>query len=151
MTIFDALLESHEKQRTLLDLLVETEGDSEGRADLLERTARELRIHAAAEERFFYVPLMEHDDTQGEARHSVAEHEELDDYLEQLEEEDFSSPGWLVTAKQLRDRTLHHLDEEEEDVFPEARDVLSDDDQKQLGHGYREFAASMADGDQPIP
>lgn len=36
---------------------------------------------------------MESDTTQEQARHSVAEHKELDDYLEQLEQYDRTAPS----------------------------------------------------------
>jgi len=136
-TIFEALRDDHEIQRTLIGILVDTHGDSNGRREIFHKVRRELRAHAAAEERYFYVPLMESDTTQDQARHSVAEHKELDDYLEQLEQYDRTAPQWLVTARQLADRLIHHLDEEETEVFPVAGRVLSDDDKAKLAEDYR--------------
>ena len=144
-TIFEALREDHEKQRTLIDRLVETHGDSDGRNELFARVKRELVAHAAAEERYFYVPLMEHDKTQDNARHSVAEHKELDDFIEQLEGYDMSGPQWIQTAKELRERLLHHLDEEEREVFPVAGKVLSDSEKTQLAEDYRADVARHRD------
>ena len=136
-TIFGALLEDHERQRTLIAALVETHGDSAERHEGFETLRRELRAHAAAEERFFYVPLMQSDASQEQARHSVAEHKELDDFVEQLEGYDMTAPQWLLTARELEDRLVHHLDEEEEDVFPVAEEVLSDDERTELASQYR--------------
>jgi hemerythrin-like domain-containing protein len=136
-TIFEALRDDHQIQRTLISILVETHGDSEGRREIFEKVQRELRAHAAAEERYFYVPLIESDTTQEAARHSVAEHKELDDYLEQLEGYDRTAPQWLLTAEQFAERLIHHLDEEEAEVFPVAGRVLSDDDKTKLAEEYR--------------
>lgn len=144
-TIFEALREDHEKQRTLIDRLVETHGDSEGRNELFARVKRELVAHAAAEERYFYVPLMEHDMTQDNARHSVAEHQELDEFVEQLENYDMSGPQWIQTAKELRERLVHHLDEEEREVFPVAGKVLSDSQKTELAEEYRADVARHRD------
>ncbi len=80
-TIFEALREDHDKQRRLIEKLVETEGASDDRKELWEQLSAQLTAHAAAEERYFYVPLMEVDLTQDQARHSVAEHKELDDFV----------------------------------------------------------------------
>ena len=137
MTIFEALRDDHDTQRTLVDLLVKTEGDSDGRHELFERLKRELTAHAAAEERYFYVPLMEVDLTQEHARHSVAEHKDLDDFVEQLEGYDMSGSQWLQTAKELADRLLHHLEEEEKEVFPVAGKALTDDQKSSLADEYR--------------
>ncbi|MGA9277405.1 hemerythrin domain-containing protein [Ilumatobacter sp.] len=136
MTIFESIRNDHETQRTLIDILVETEGDSDGRNEVWPKLKRELEAHAAAEERYFYVPLMEHDLTQDAARHSVAEHKELDDFVEQLEGYDMSGPQWLQTARELRERLLHHLDEEEKEVFPVAGKALAVDDKTSLATDY---------------
>ncbi|NNE94556.1 MAG: hemerythrin domain-containing protein [Acidimicrobiales bacterium] len=136
-TIFDALRADHDNQRTLIDLLEQTEGDSDGRRDLFQRLRAALEAHAGAEERYFYVPLMEHDKTQDNARHSVAEHKELDDYVERLESYDMSAPQWLITVRELKERLLHHLDEEEKEVFPVAGKVLTDDEKATLAEEYR--------------
>lgn len=137
MTIFESIREDHEKQRTLIDLVTKTTGASDGREELWARLKNELEAHAAAEERYFYVPLMEHDMTQDAARHSVSEHKELDDYAEQLDGYDMSGPQWIQTAKELCERLIHHLDEEEKEVFPVAGKVLSDAEKDSLAKEYR--------------
>lgn len=136
MTIFESLRADHETQRTLVDLLAKTTGDSDGRNELFARLKREMEAHAGAEERYFYVPLMEHDLTQEKARHSVAEHKELDDLVEKLEEYDMSGPQWLQTAEELSHLLIHHLDEEEQEVFQLAGRALSEDEKSSLADEY---------------
>ncbi len=135
--IYEELRADHDIQRELIDLLVRTEGDSEGRRELFARLRAELEAHAAAEERFFYAPLMEHDRTQDKARHSVSEHKELDDFVEQLEGYEMSGSRWLPTAEDLRDRLIHHLDEEEHEVFQVSGKALTTDEKTRLGAEYR--------------
>jgi hemerythrin-like domain-containing protein len=138
MNIFDALRDDHETQRTLVGLLVKTHGDSDGRRELFERLTRELAAHAAAEERAFYVALMQHDETQEKARHSVAEHHELDELVERLEGTEMSAPHWLTTARELAERLVHHLDEEEHEVFQMAGKVLTESQKTSLAGDYRD-------------
>lgn len=135
-TIFEALRADHEIQRQLIDQLVETVGDSDDRAAVFADLRTELHAHAASEERYFYIPLMESDTTQDQARHSVSEHKELDDFVEDLEQYDMGGSQWLQTARELRERLLHHLDEEEHQVFQLAGKVLSDTDKHQLADDY---------------
>ncbi len=136
MTIFESLRADHETQRTLVDLLTKTKGDSDGRNELFARLKVEMESHAGAEERYFYVPLMEHDLTQEKARHSVAEHKELDDLVEKLEEYDMSGSQWLQTAEELAHLLTHHLDEEEHEVFQLAGKALSEDEKSALADEY---------------
>jgi hemerythrin-like domain-containing protein len=136
MTIFESLRSDHDTQRTLVDLLTKTTGAGDGRPELYERLKRELEAHAGAEERYFYVPLMEHDLTQEKARHSVAEHKELDDFLEQLDGYDMAGSQWLQTAQELAHRLTHHLDEEEHEVFQLAGKALSEAEKTSLADEY---------------
>lgn len=136
MNIFEALRADHVRQRDLTDRLLRTEGDSPERRDLFRRLTEELEAHAGAEERFFYVPLMEHDLTQEKARHSIAEHKELDDLVERLQSYDLSGPQWIQTARELAHRLEHHLDEEEREVFQMAGKALTEHEKEQLASEY---------------
>ncbi|MEO7161162.1 MAG: hemerythrin domain-containing protein [Polaromonas sp.] len=136
MNIFEALRISHVTQRALADHLVLTQGDSTERASLFSELKRELAAHAAAEERFFYMPLIAHDMTQEPSRHGIAEHHQMDKLVEELESTDFSSPGWLSTAKALHHKIHHHLEEEEQGVFQLAGKVLSEAEKLSLAKAY---------------
>ena len=137
MNIFEALRSDHDRQRDLVERLVQTEGASDERQELFEQLKSELEAHAGAEERFFYVPLMEEDLTQDKARHSVSEHKELDDFVEQLEGYDMSGSQWIQTAKDLAHRLTHHLDEEEQEVFQLAGKALTERQKQDLAEQYR--------------
>jgi hemerythrin-like domain-containing protein len=142
--LFDVLREDHQRQRTLADLLAQTRGDSEGRDELFTKLRDELERHAEAEERTLYRSLMAHDSTMDMARHSVAEHHELDELLEKLAETDRSSPAWKATARKLCDRVHHHVDEEEREVFPWAGRVLTDEEKLDLGEAFRNHKQAIA-------
>lgn len=142
--LFHVLREDHDTQRALTDALVETSGDSERRRTLFTRLRDELERHAEAEERTLYRTLMGHDSTMDMARHSVAEHKELDDLLEALADTEMSSPGWLATAKQLRERVHHHVGEEETEVFPWAGRVIDEADKDALGRRFRRHKEAIA-------
>lgn len=136
MTIFESLRKDHNIQRDLVERLIETHGDTEKRDELFNHVSSELKSHAVAEERHFYIPLLKHDMTQEKSRHSVAEHHELDELIEQLEKTEYSSPSWLTIARKLADKITHHLDEEEHEVFQLAGKVLSDAQKSDLSDSY---------------
>ncbi|WGI24228.1 hemerythrin domain-containing protein [Halomonas alkaliantarctica] len=138
MTIFEALRKDHDIQRDLLARLVETHGDSDERDSLYKQVRAELQYHAAAEERALYIPMMSIDLTQEKARHSVAEHHEIDELLELLDGTDYSATHWLTHAKQLQDLVTHHLDEEEQEVFQLAGRGLQEKQKTSLASEYTE-------------
>ena len=136
MNIFEALRQEHEIQRDLIDKLIKTEGKTEERQELFEKLKHELKIHADAEERHFYIPLIEKDLTQEKARHSVAEHHEMDELVEQLEDTEMDASNWLKIAKDLEHQLIHHLDEEEHEVFQMAGKALSEKQKTDLATSY---------------
>ncbi|MDC6351148.1 hemerythrin domain-containing protein [Zeaxanthinibacter sp. PT1] len=139
MNIFEALREDHDVQRDLVKRLIETSGDQDARDQLFIALRSELESHAEAEERHFYVPLIESDLTQEKARHSIAEHHEIDELIEELENTEYSSPGWLVTAKKLQEKVEHHLSEEEHEVFQMAGKVLTSKQKEDLAKSYQKY------------
>lgn len=136
MNIFEALRESHNKQRDIAEKLIQTSGDTEERRALFDQFKNELFAHAVAEDRYFYIPLMMTDSGLNITRHALAEHHEMDELLEQLTETDFSNTGWLTIAKKLSETVLHHLEEEEHSFFQQAGKILDDKQKETLAKKY---------------
>lgn len=138
MKIYEAILEDHEVQRDLCNKLLKTSGESEDRKKLWEQLKKELEVHAVAEERYFYSPLIDTDKMQEDARHGMAEHHEMDELIEELDESDMSSPHWLATLKKLVEKVEHHLEDEEQDFFDKAKEVYSEEEPASLAKSYKE-------------
>ncbi|MCA9639172.1 MAG: hemerythrin domain-containing protein [Polyangiaceae bacterium] len=138
MTIFERLRADHDVQRTLMKLVVKTHGDSRGRRELFERLKKAMETHAEAEERAFYATLLSTDMGREHAAHSVKEHEEIRDKLEELANHDMSSSGWVAKAKVLCELNEHHMAEEEHEIFQVAGKALSEQDKQRA---LREFEA----------
>lgn len=126
MDIYQRLKDDHGKQRGLLGGLEDTTGDSDERKRLFQALKEELEAHAAAEEQTFYAELIATSEAHEKARHSVAEHKEADDLIEELSSMDMSEGGWLIRFRHMRERLEHHVKEEEEEVFPLAKKLISD-------------------------
>lgn len=144
MNIFEALRESHDRQRSYAKTLIETSGDTPERVEAYKQLKAELQAHETAEERHFYIPLMELDDGVDLSRHAIAEHHEMDEMMEELDETEMSSPVWLAIAKKLSDKVHHHLKEEEQKFFQMAGKLLNEKQKEQLaGHYEKEFNAQL--------
>ncbi|MBC3948788.1 MULTISPECIES: hemerythrin domain-containing protein [Pseudomonas] len=136
MNIFEALRESHDRQRNYADILVKTSGDNIERVEAYKQLKAELQAHETAEERFFYIPLMEHDNGIDLSRHAISEHHEMDEMMETLDETEMSSPAWLATAKKLSEKVHHHLKEEEQKFFQMAGKLLDEQQKQSLAGKY---------------
>lgn len=151
MEIFEALRISHDTQRAVALHILETKGDSPERRTLYNEFKRELAAHAAAEERCFYLPLIEHDASIAQARHGMAEHHEMDELVKELNGMEFNSPGWIAQFKKLQHKVFHHLDDEEKAIFQLAGKVLTQKQKTELAKAYEgEFATFRLGDAMPI-
>jgi hypothetical protein len=142
MNIFEALRESHDVQRALGEQLLKTQGASDERTEIFKQYKVELAAHETAEERYFYVPLLMDDNGIDLTRHALAEHHEIDELVEAVEQSDQSTSSWLVNAKKLVEEVHHHLLEEERRFFQMAGKILTDKQKEDLAGQYlKEFEA----------
>ncbi len=136
-TIYDALRESHEIQRSVFRKLLRSKPGSQERVDLFTQARHELAAHAAAEERYLYVPMMMHDMGLSASRHALHEHHQLDELVEELQALDPAGDAWIEKAKALSHKVHHHLREEEKKFFQVSGKLLTDAQKLRLAGQYR--------------
>ena len=134
--IFQALMVSHAAQRELTARLLASKPATEERQHVFEELKAELAAHETAEERCFYIPLMQHDESMDLSRHAIAEHHEMDEMVEHLDELDPHAAEWQECCQKLCEKVEHHLQEEEQKFFPQAGEVLSDEQKLALAQDY---------------
>lgn len=127
--IFARLREDHDRHRALLKRLADASGDDE-RTALFEELTKELKGHAAAEEQALYSTMLRKPATTSDTRHSVAEHHEIEEALNDLAATEMAGGEWLAKFHELDHRYRHHIEEEEDEHFPEFEGYLTDEDRK---------------------
>lgn len=135
--IFERLKQDHDRHRTLLGQIGDASSPDDRRR-LLDAFRIEVTAHAAAEEETLYATMLADPDLRHDAQHSVSEHKEIDDYLEEMADLDPASDTWAKAFAEMRHRYTHHIDEEEEDMFPEADEELSAAKLQELGERFEE-------------
>ena len=142
-SLYDALRESHETQRSLCRRLLRSRPGTRERLDLFTALRIELAAHAAAEERFLYVPILMDDRGLNSSRHALHEHHQIDELVEDLHRADAKGGQWLATARKLSHEVHHHLREEERTFFQVTGRILSDTAKQQAARKYRKDYARM--------
>lgn len=132
-TIFDRLKQDHDAHRQLFAKMADAGSDETRLRKLFDQFTVEVTAHAAAEEETLYATMLAQPDLREDAQHSVSEHKEISDYLEELDGLKFNGEAWRRTFADMKERYLHHIDEEEEEMFPDAAKALTADDEKKLG------------------
>ncbi|MFD2740276.1 hemerythrin domain-containing protein [Sulfitobacter aestuarii] len=132
-SIYDTIKADHQDHRDLLDRIAQTSGDSTERREAWDTFYQDVKSHAAAEEETFYSKLMAQTWGQDAARHSVHEHQQMDDIMEELNEMDMASSGWITRFRTLKHDYEHHMDEEENEVFSRAKEVIGEEENDAYG------------------
>ena len=132
--IFEDLKADHDRHRALLKQIADT--GTPDREAVFESFRLEVTAHAAAEEESLYATMLAIPDLRDEARHSVSEHKEIDDYFGALLDLEFGGDEWEAKFKEMRHRYEHHIGEEEEEMFPAAAEKLSAADEARLAEVF---------------
>jgi len=137
-SIYDALRESHEIQRSLLRRLLRTKPGTQERISQFKQVRIELQAHEAAEERFLYAPMLMDDMGLVSTRHALHEHHEIDELVEDVQKLDPAADAWIGKARELSHEVHHHLREEEKKFFQVSGKILSQTQKTRLAKQYRQ-------------
>lgn len=137
-TALDVLLEDHEKVKHLLDRLEHTsERGTKTRGKVIEEIHVELEAHTAIEEEIFYPAVRAAaNDHEGEEMHFefVEEHYLAGEVeVPRVMDLDPSSVEFTARCSVLKELVTHHIEEEEERMFPRARELFDRDELIELG------------------
>ena len=134
MDAFTLLKQDHEKVSGIFEKLEDTtERAIKTRAELFAQLKTELDIHAHIEETILYPVLKEADETREIALEAVEEHNVVKQLLSELEEMPVDQEEWKAKLTVLRENVEHHVEEEEGEMFGQARQILSREQIESLG------------------
>lgn len=108
--------------------------DAQIRTEIVHAVVHELAVHGEVEELVFYPRLREAvpdgNDLVEEALH---EHVEMKETLNALDGMTADDDGFDERMRELMDEMRHHVQEEENDIFPKVRDAISNHDLREMG------------------
>ena len=128
-TPMQILKQDHRTVKELLNEYAKLDAGERGGRDLLFRKINEeLTIHSEIEERLFYpaVRTVKTDEAQDLVSEAVEEHRIVKTLLEEMSELTPGEPSFEAKMKVLRENVLHHAEEEEKEMFPQAKQLPKD-------------------------
>jgi iron-sulfur cluster repair protein YtfE (RIC family) len=134
MNAFELLKQDHKKVSGIFEKLEPTtERGVKTREELFAQLKQELDIHARIEETIFYPAIKEAKETKDITLEAYEEHNVVKQLLAELDELSKDDETWGAKLKVLKENVEHHVEEEEEEMFPSAREVLSPEQIEDLG------------------
>jgi hemerythrin superfamily protein len=135
------LRRQHREAERLFDEVMYAEGD---RTEFVRALALELAVHAELEERILYPLLRE--PVPGAFYMSVEEHAMMKVALERLLHSPPGDEAFEAKVALLKRAVVEHVEEEENDVFPELEESLSREELEALGQRLEQENARLRQG-----
>jgi hemerythrin superfamily protein len=132
MNAIDMLKQDHRMVEELFEAIEESQDASE-REELFTELADALAVHAAIEENIFY-PACKSEDSEDTLLEALQEHLQAKRLLADLLDMDPMNEVFMAKIKVLKEAIAHHVEEEEDEIMPEARRLLGDDMLMALGN-----------------
>ena len=145
MDILKLLKADHDEVEKLFRQ-VEKEGDRRG--EIIGKILSALEIHTRLEETLFYPELETAVETADLIRESYEEHKHVKELVAELRATAIDDPDCMPRLKVLREQVEHHVEEEESELFPAAKDVLDTDDRAMIGEEAEEMKRRATRGER---
>jgi hemerythrin-like domain-containing protein len=131
MDAFNLLKEDHRKVEELFEQLESSRGAAKLR--VFEQIKMELDLHTHIEEKIFYPALEKPRATHDLTLEAYEEHDVVKKLLREMSKAKSATEEWKAQAKVLQENVEHHVEEEENELFPKAQSALSEEEIEELG------------------
>lgn len=145
MDCFMLLKQDHDEVTELLQQCQAAAEENEGE-EVFKTLARNIAVHAKAEETLFYPRLREWEELSALLEESYKEHQAVENLLEEMSQMSPDDEEWTAKLKELEQNIAHHVEEEEGQLFPKASKLMSKDEAVELGETLAEEKKEMMKG-----
>jgi hemerythrin superfamily protein len=122
LTAIDLLKEDHDKVKKAFKEFEKLDrSDTETCRQVVRTVCEDLRVHTTLEEEIFYPAVREAIDDEDIMNEAAVEHETAKTLIDQLENMDVDDPNYHATFTVLGEYVIHHVKEEEGEMFPQAK------------------------------
>jgi hemerythrin superfamily protein len=149
MDLYGLLHQDHEKVKSLFEALEKTtERAGRKREELFAKLNAELTLHSQAEEKCLYPRLKDEKETREITLEALEEHKVVKKLLKELDAMEKDSEEWAAKLKVLMENVEHHVEEEEKELFKQAKAVLSSEEAEEIAEeidAYKEEHSELVE------
>jgi iron-sulfur cluster repair protein YtfE (RIC family) len=132
------LKDDHDRVKKMLEELDgTTERAVKTREEGLAKLKADLVVHEAIEEEIFYPALREHAEAKEIVLEAYEEHDVVDTVMAEIEKTPYDDETWKAKFTVMKENLEHHIEEEEGEMFEQARDLFDRETLEDLGERMR--------------
>ncbi len=142
MDILDLIKKDHRKVASLFSQ-IETTDDTQKLYECFNQLYEEISLHTEVEEQTFYPAVRDCQDTGQLVDEAQAAHDEAKQLLEEIEDLSPTSMEFKAKILELKQVIQQHVQEEENKVFSQVRQCLSQEERSQLGSKFEAVKSQL--------
>ena len=146
MDVIDLLVADHNRVRGLISRYKDADeaDDTNEASQLADAIIRELNVHMVAEESVFYQAVKKRtNEIKDDVDEGYEEHHVAKVLIGEIQDLKPGSDQWVAKMTVLIESVEHHVDEEEDELFPSVRSSTDAPRREELGQEFDEKRVSL--------
>jgi hemerythrin superfamily protein len=147
MNIVELLKEDHREAEELIERLegFDTEldeavsGIGEMPQDIFNQLKKALTLHTQAEEQIIYPAMKQFQETADLIPEAIEEHQQVDQILDEMALLSVTDDEFQDKLEELKENLFHHIEEEEDELFPKAEELCGEKRLEEMGRQMQEL------------
>ena len=139
MNVFEHLKQEHDQAKQVMEQL-----KAKPQKRDFEQLRKALEQHIGAEERVVYKALDQYSELHTHVLESLEEHKVAKRLLGEIGRLEPKDEKWSAKFKVLKEAIEHHIEEEEGTIFPQAQQLMGNQQAEELDSKYEEAEKKLA-------
>lgn len=136
MNALELLKQDHQEASNMMDKL---EMNDQSDMQMFSQLKQALTLHTKMEETLLYPALEEHEETRDMVQEAYEEHQTVDEILAEMSGLAPTNEDFTRKLAELRENVMHHVKEEENEMFPKVEQVLGRDRLQEMGRQMQQM------------
>ena len=137
MNALELLKEDHQTVASLFEQAESTEKEAQKKR-LFEQIASALEAHTHIEETIFYPALQEQEELKDLVMEAFEEHKQVKTLIREMGNLTDGSEKFDAKLKVMKENVEHHVEEEENEMFPQVEQLFDESQLEELGQQMEE-------------
>jgi hemerythrin superfamily protein len=148
MNAIELLIHDHQEAMSMMRQLEQADLGGQGKnpqhTEIFNDLQESLIVHAQMEEQVFYPALKQFDETRDWVGEAVEEHREVEQLLKQMAAKSPEQRDFQEKLRELRQSVEHHVEEEENEIFPKAEQHCGQQQLQEMARRMQEMKQGRA-------
>jgi hemerythrin superfamily protein len=139
MNAIELLKSDHKEASGMMEQIELADKGDRSAKELFNQLKQALTLHTQMEEQIFYPALRSFEETQDMVPEALEEHKEVDEILAEMSALSPGNDEFMDKFTELRDAVEHHVEEEENEMFPKAEQALGQTRLQEMGRQMQQM------------